>query len=314
MRRHSVSILRSVLCTRAALWLLVVWSVLSIGVPDACADQPGFGVSDDEETCTLEAGGLVRAAAAAGAASDNDKATKDEYGDVTQEELNKTGEGPKKETRDEYGNVTEAEAAGAEEPKVADPLERYNRAMFKFNDRFYFWVFEPVARGYKKVVPEDFRVLFNNFYKNITSPIRIVNSLLQFKLQDAGVDLTRLVVNSTVGVGGLRDVGSCMGLNDHDEDFGQTLGFYGFGPGFYFVWPFLGPSTARDSVGMGGDLLLNPTFYLPLYPAFGLNAHQRVNGLSFHLGEYEALKKASVDPYIALRSAYYQNRQAAIMK
>ncbi len=304
--------------TSVRVWsrLSVVGSLLLIGVPNASAEDSALALLNNEATHGAGAQTLVTAVAVRDAAADKQKTTKDEYGDVTKEELNKTGEGQPKETGDEYGNVTEAEAAGerAEEPRVRDPLERYNRAMFKFNDRFYFWVFEPVARGYRKVVPEDFRVLFSNFYRNITSPIRIVNSLLQFKLDDAGIDLARLVVNSTVGVGGLRDVGSCMGLNEHDEDFGQTLGFYGVGPGFYFVWPVLGPSTARDSVGMGGDYLLNPTFYLPLYPALGLNAHQRVNGLSFHLGEYEALKKASVDPYIALRSAYYQNRQAAIMK
>ncbi len=310
MRRHAVSILR-----RVSFALFVACSVLLMGVAGVSADNSvDVLIHEEGHGCQTEAS--VVAVAAREAAADQQKATKDAYGDVTEEELKKTDEGPAKAAGDEYGNVTEAETAGerVEEPRVRDPLERYNRAMFKFNDKLYFWVLEPVTRGYKKAVPEDFRVLINNVYKNVLSPIRIVNSLLQFKVKEAGVDLTRFVVNSTVGVGGLRDVGSCMGLNEHDEDFGQTLGFYGVGPGFYVVWPVLGASTARDSVGLVGDYFLSPLVYVPFYPAVGIWMHDRVNALSFRLGDYEALKKAAVDPYIAVRSAYYQNRQAAIAK
>jgi phospholipid-binding lipoprotein MlaA len=229
-------------------------------------------------------------------------------------------EGQKSQERegDQYGDVTEAEVAEekAETPYIADPLERWNRAMFLFNDKLYFWVLEPVTRGYRRAVSEDFRVLFANFYRNVMSPIRIVNSLLQFKLDHAGTEFARLVVNSTIGVGGLRDVaGECFGIREHDEDFGQTLGFYRMGPGFYLVWPVIGPSTVRDTLGYAGDLALNPrTWFVPFWPDAGMYVHDKVNSLSFHLGEYESMKKAAVDPYIAVRSGYVQYREAAIDK
>lgn len=217
---------------------------------------------------------------------------------------------------DELGNVTEEEA-GAEttEPgHIADPLESMNRFFFKFNDKFYFWVFRPAATGYKKVVSEDFRVLFSNFYKNLSSPVRIVNKLLQMKPGDAGIEMARLVINSTLGVGGLRDCANeCFGVRMRDADFGQTLGYYGVGQGFYLVWPFLGPSSARDSIGYGGDYLLYPTtWYASFSVSVGMRAHEKVNILSFHLGDYEALKKAAIDPYVSLRNAYIQNREAFV--
>lgn len=225
----------------------------------------------------------------------------------------KTGEAPE----GEFGNVTEEEVekAPVAEAHIADPLEKWNRFWFKFNDRFYFWLMKPVARDYGRAVPEDFRTLFNNFYRNVTSPIKIINNLLQLKIKNAGSELLRLLINSTMGVGGLREcAGECFGIHTHNNDFGTTLGFYRIGPGFYVVWPVLGPSTARDSVGLAGDALADPmTWFLPpLYVSFPLRVHDRVNYLSFHLGDYESLKKASLDPYIAVRSAYVQNRAAAI--
>lgn len=237
------------------------------------------------------------------------RAPVDEYGDVTKEGV-ETGEPP----AGEYGDVTGEQAKEEEGVRIADPLERWNRAMFKVNDRLYFWVFRPVTRAYKRVVPEDFRGLFASFYKNLTSPIRIANNLFQFKLKYAGNEFVRTVVNTTAGVGGLRDIaGDCFAIRSHDEDFGQTLGFYGAGFGFYLVWPVLGPSSARDSVGIVADWYLYPVSYLdPLYVRYGMAAHDRVNDLSFHLGEYEALKKAAIDPYVAMRSAYAQYRTAAV--
>ncbi len=239
------------------------------------------------------------------------QAPSDEYGDVTKEEL---GEGGAEEGA--YGDVA-AEEAEASEGIEIDPLEGWNRAMFRFNDRLYFWVLKPVTRVYARVVPEDFRLIIRNFYLNLVSPIRVVNNLLQFKLRYAGEELARTVVNTTVGVGGLRDVaGDCFGIRGNDEDLGQTLGFYGAGFGFYLVWPVVGPSSARDSVGSAGDLFLSPTWYLgqPFTATVGAFVHQRINELSFRLGEYESLKKAAVDPYIAMRSAYVQYRQAAVAK
>jgi phospholipid-binding lipoprotein MlaA len=217
---------------------------------------------------------------------------------------------------DELGNVTEEEAAQepVETGRIADPLESVNRFFFKVNDKLYFWVLRPAARGYGKAVPEDFRVLFSNFYKNVTAPIRIVNKLLQLKPKQAGIEFTRLAINSTIGVGGLRDcAGDCFGIRPYDADFGQTLGYYGVGQGFFIMWPLLGPSTARETVGYGFDWLLYPATWLVSTPvSAGVRAHDRVNSLSFHVGDYEALKKAAVDPYLAVRNAYIQNRAAFV--
>ncbi len=222
---------------------------------------------------------------------------------------------------DEYGDVTpeEVESAGAKEAHIADPIEPWNRAMYHVNDKLYFWVLKPVAQGYKAVVPEEFRGLFSNFYYNIKSPIRIVNNLLQGEPGYAGKELARFVINSTVGVGGLRDcAGECFGIKGREADFGQTLGKYGVGFGFYLVWPVLGPSSPRDTVGFVGDWALRPTTYLsssffdPV--TMGLYVHEAVNKTSFHIGDYETLKAAAIDPYIAIRDAYVQNRIEALKR
>jgi len=222
---------------------------------------------------------------------------------------------------DEYGNVTseEVEATSQKGAQIADPIEPWNRAMYHFNDKLYFWALKPAARGYKAVLPEEIRGLFSNFYQNIKAPIRIVNNLLQGKPGYAGIELARLLINSTIGVGGLRDcAGECFGIKGRDADFGQTLGKYGVGFGFYLVWPVLGPSSPRDTVGFAGDWLLTPTTYLSsdwFSPeVMALYAHQAVNTTSFHLGDYEALKAAAIDPYVAIRDAYVQHRTEVIRR
>jgi phospholipid-binding lipoprotein MlaA len=219
---------------------------------------------------------------------------------------------------DDLGNVTEEEAAEeeAEEGKIADPLEPVNRFFFTVNDKLYFWVLKPAAKGYGKAVPEGFRIVFRNFYRNITAPVRIVNKLLQLKPKDAGTEFARLAINSTIGVGGLRDcAGDCFGVRSLDADFGQTLGYYGVGQGFYLVWPLLGPSSPRETLGYGFDRLLHPaTWLVSTTVSAGTGVHNLVNNLSFRIGDYETLKKAAVDPYIAVRNAYVQNRTAFVVQ
>lgn len=216
---------------------------------------------------------------------------------------------------DEYGNVTEED--GGEDVRIADPLEPWNRAMYHVNDKFYFWLLKPTAKAYKHAVPEDFRRLFGNFYLNVKAPVRIANNLLQGKLRYAGLELARFLVNSTVGVGGLRDCATeCFGIDGRDADFGQTLGKYGVGFGFYVVWPLLGPSSPRDTVGWVGDRALTPTTYVSTEwfspESVGLYAHQTVNSTSFRLGDYETIKEAAIDPYIAMRDVYVQYRKKLI--
>jgi phospholipid-binding lipoprotein MlaA len=225
----------------------------------------------------------------------------------------------KEKPSDEYGNVTEEQVTSGEGPHVSDPLEPWNRAMYHFNDKVYFWALKPVAQGYKYVLPEGIRGLLSNFYKNIKAPIRIVNNLLQGKPGYAGIELAKLFINTTVGVGGLRDCATeCFNIQGRDADFGQTLGSYGIGHGFYFVWPFLGPSSARDSVGLAGDWALKPTTYIGsssewISPeSLGLYVHESVNTTSFHIGDYETFKGAAIDPYVAMRDAYIQYRAKAL--
>ena len=239
----------------------------------------------------------------------------DEYGDVTEEEAAGESSG-------EYGNVAEGEPAG-EGAQIADPIEPWNRAMYHFNDKLYYWALKPVAQGWGYAVPEDVRGLVSNFYQNIRAPIRIVNNLLQGKPGYAGIEFTRLLINSTIGVGGLRDCAKeCFGITGRDADFGQTLGKYGLGFGIYIVWPFIGPSSARDSVGFAVDWGLSPTTYV-IWPESAkddlinplsviLFAHNKVNYTSFHIGDYEALKAAAIDPYVAMRDFYAQYRKKVI--
>jgi phospholipid-binding lipoprotein MlaA len=220
-----------------------------------------------------------------------------------------------KKPSDEYDNVTEEQAGSGEGPRIADPLESWNRAIYHFNDKVYFWALKPAAQGYKYVFPEGIRGLVSNFYQNVRAPIRIVNNLLQGELGYAGIELAKLFINSTVGVGGLRNCATeCFNIKGRDTDFGQTLGKYGMGHGFYLVWPFLGASSARDSVGWGVDWSLKPTTYLGgsewINPEnVGLYVHEAVNTTSFRLGDYETLKEAAIDPYLAIRDAYIQYRE-----
>jgi len=196
---------------------------------------------------------------------------------------------------------------------IPDPLEPVNRFMFGVNDVLYFWVVKPIAETYAKIAPKPVRLGISNFFHNAGTPSRLVNCLLQGKNAAAGTEVQRFVVNTTAGVLGFGDPAQDRwGLKPAEEDLGQTLAVYGLDNGFYFVWPFLGPSTARDSLGMLGDQFMNPVRYIePREVSIALSAVRAANAGSFHLGEYEAFKAAAVDPYVAMREAYvqYRNRQ-----
>jgi phospholipid-binding lipoprotein MlaA len=199
---------------------------------------------------------------------------------------------------------------------VADPIAPFNRAMYHFNDKFYFWLLKPVAKGYRYVLPTPLRTAIRNFFSNLITPVRFVNCILQGKFHSAGIEFTRFVINSTAGMLGFADPAkNNPQLTPKDEDLGQTFGKYGIGNGFYIVWPILGPSNLRDTIGMAGDLFLNPVAYVqPTEAAVGISALNKVNTTSFHIGDYEAIKEASIDPYSAIRDAYVQNRMKKIKK
>jgi phospholipid-binding lipoprotein MlaA len=203
---------------------------------------------------------------------------------------------------------------GDEVIDVYDPFETFNRGMFWFNDKAYFYVMKPVAKGWRWIAPEPLRLGIRNFFSNLRAPIRFVNAALQGKFRDAGNELTRFGVNSTLGIGGLFDPAKeHFGIARKQEDIGQTLGHYGVGPGPYLVLPFLGPSNFRDGAGLLGD------FYLSLVPVLFENRYywiavsgDIINYLSIDKDTYEGIKKDSLDPYLFLRDAYGQYRRNLI--
>ncbi len=194
-----------------------------------------------------------------------------------------------------------------------DPIEPVNRAFFYINDKLYFWILKPAAIGYGFIVPRPVRIGVRNVFDNVTMPVRAVNNLLQGKVKNTGIELSRFAINTTIGLVGFFDPAlDVFGLEPGEEDLGQTLGSYGIGDSVYIFWPLLGPSNIRDSIGLGGDYFLNPLSYLsfsdPL-TGYGLKAVEVVNKRSLDSGEYEKLKKESFDPYVAVRDIYLQYRR-----
>ncbi len=215
------------------------------------------------------------------------------------------------------GSEEDLEEMGFEEVRpIPDPLEPLNRVFFTINDRFYFHILKPVAQGYRKVVPKGIRVSVRRFFTNVTTPVRFVNSLLQFKFDTAFRELERFFINTTIGFLGFTDPArDRFGLFLTEEDLGQTIGFYGAGPGLYINWPILGPSSLRDTVGMIGDFFLDPVNYLfphDRWALAGVRAYELVNETSLEIGTYESLKKGAVDPYVAVRDAYHQHRESLV--
>ncbi len=229
-----------------------------------------------------------------------------------QDVFNPTGAGEIREPA-----AIEEEPLFDEEPlEVWDPIEPFNRGMFWLNDKLYFYVLKPVARGYRVTVPEPARISVGNFFSNLTFPVRFVNSALQLKFGDAGNELRRFLLNSTVGVAGLFDPARQNGWVKKDEDLGQTFGHYGAGPGFYLVMPVFGPTNVRDGIGRFGDGYLDPVpFLVPgTLEYVGVKAYDRVNALSLDKDTYEGIKREQLDPYLFVRNAYAQRREALIEK
>ena len=218
---------------------------------------------------------------------------------------------------DEFAAELDEEFAAQEPDEVSDPLEGYNRVMTTFNDRFYLWVLEPVAEAYSFVMPEYARQGVDNFFENLLYPLRLVNNLLQAKFADSGEETLRFVTNSTIGVFGLWDpADKWFGLEAHDEDFGQTLGVWGVGPGPHIVLPILGPSNMRDLFSLAPDILLDPRTYVveDAETWLALKVFEEVSDRSLHIGEYENLKRDAIDLYPFLRDIYEQHRAQKILE
>ena len=219
-----------------------------------------------------------------------------------------------------------APAAEADEyaaPPVSDPLERVNRAIFKFNDGFYRDVLRPFARGYERVVPQPVRHALTNFFDNLRFPVRFVSSALQARPGRATRETGKFLLNSTLGIGGLVRISDAVPALAAvpDEDLGQTFGVWGIGAGPYLVLPFLGPSSVRDTAGLVGNSCLNPVGWsrarhtVKGYDAkwrHGLQAVDLLNTSPELLATYDSFKQAALDPYVAVRNGYLQHRAAAV--
>jgi phospholipid-binding lipoprotein MlaA len=192
-----------------------------------------------------------------------------------------------------------------------DPLEPLNRAVYQVNEGVDKVALKPAARGYRAVVPVPVRGGVTNFFGNFRDVTSAINNLLQFKIGTALSDAGRVAVNSTVGLLGVFDVASRIGLPKHDEDFGQTLGYWGVQEGPYLILPFLGPSTVRDTAGLVGDYFTDPEFYLIVdAPATWITFGTRLVNLRANLlGAERVLDQAALDRYAFLRDAYLQRRR-----
>ena len=186
-----------------------------------------------------------------------------------------------------------------ERVEIADPIEPFNRAMYLFNDKLYFWALKPVAQGYKLVVPEPARISVKNFFFNLGFPVRFLSCLLQADFSGAASEFGRFGINTIWGIGGLLDPSSSneLDLQKQETDLGQTLGVYGVGHGFYIVWPVLGPSSPRDSVDFAGDYFLYPVSYVyPWYAGIGVRSYEIVNSTSLRIVIMSLFKRQPLIP------------------
>jgi phospholipid-binding lipoprotein MlaA len=210
----------------------------------------------------------------------------------------------------------ESSAAGnqVEARDDRDPLEGLNRAVFVFNDKLDRYVLKPVAKGYRFITPSFVRRGVSNFFSNLYDPANMVNNMLQGKFAEGASDFGRFMFNSTIGVFGLFDVATPLGLEKHDEDFGQTLGVWGVGEGPYLVLPVLGSSTLRDGSGRVADQFLYPQTYMEQRSTAGkLLLGEVISRREQLLDASDILDQAAgEDPYVFVREAFRQRRQSLI--
>ncbi|MEE3332101.1 MAG: VacJ family lipoprotein [Myxococcota bacterium] len=195
----------------------------------------------------------------------------------------------------------------------SDPWENMNRGTFAFNEGFDTWVLIPVANAWDFVAPEPVQTGLDNVFKNAAMVIVMGNDLLQLKPRRAIEDLGRLVTNTTVGIGGIFDVATQVGIPQNDEDFGQTLGYWGVPPGPYLVLPILGPSNPRDTFGFAVDTFSQPwAWFVPLYTSVPVAMFEYLNLRTIYLEEIDELHEAALDYYVFQRNAYAQDRANAV--
>lgn len=196
-----------------------------------------------------------------------------------------------------------------------DPWESFNEAMFTFNRNLDKYVLKPAAQAYNFVVPDELQQMIDRGFDNIRVVPRVVNNLLQAKWAGAGREIARFLINSVVGIAGLWDMAKQeWGIEKSKEDFGQTLGVWGAGPGPYLILPFLPPMTIRDGIGTAVDGAMDPlSYFLPfIWERFAMKAGDIVNDRSLNLELFEGVEETTVDLYTAVRNAYLQRRARQI--
>lgn len=194
-----------------------------------------------------------------------------------------------------------------------DPIEGFNRAMFAFNEGLDTVIIKPVAKGYDAVLPSPIKTGVTNFFGNIADVFIGINNVLQGKVGDGVSDLGRVAVNSTVGLLGLIDIATELGMEKHNEDFGQTFGRWGVGNGAYVVLPVFGPRTVRDSVGLVLDLKADPVSDIDHVPTYNSTVVLRlVNERAAALPADKVIDEAALDKYSYIRGAYLQRRRNLI--
>jgi len=213
----------------------------------------------------------------------------------------------------EYDALFDEEFYFGEDLSTNDPFESTNRAFLKFNRGLDRFLLSPLTRGYQFVVPEIARRGVRRIFDNFNSPSTLVNDLLQLRFVDAGQTLGRFLLNTSLGLGGIFDVGLEAGWVHHDADFGQTLARMGVASGPYLVLPVLGPNTLRDGFGDIVDVLFQPlTYLIGPTPNIWIGTGSGFTKLEANSRSLHALEESSVDYYAALRSAYLQARAAHV--
>lgn len=194
-------------------------------------------------------------------------------------------------------------------PDPQDPWEGFNRGVFEFNQSIDKAVIKPVAEFYQKVTPDPVDRSITSFFSNLNDVIVALNNLLQLKIEHAVSDVGRIVANSTFGVLGLFDVATRFDLDKHDEDFGQTLGYWGMDPGPYLMLPLLGPSTVRDTVGRAGDLAVSPLGAFDATTRWAMRGVNVIDTRADLLSVSRIAETAALDEYVFIRDAFLQRRR-----
>jgi phospholipid-binding lipoprotein MlaA len=209
----------------------------------------------------------------------------------------------------------QAAAPGDDSEDLYDPWEPFNEKMFNFNVKLDRYVLKPVARVWKTVIPEPFQVMISNGFDNLRFAPRFVNNVLQGKFGGATREMSRFLINSTAGIGGLFDPAKdYWGIRPSNEDFGQTLGVWGSGPGPYLVLPVLPPMTVRDGIGMGVDMLMDPFgYYVGFFPArFAMKVGDTVNDRALNYDLFQGVEETTIDLYSSVRHFYLKRREQQI--